>query len=65
MTETLFRIEEYDSDPTQFYTEIEIEHKDVTEDGKPVVTKTVVRVPFIRQSERKAFKTCQYQWDWS
>lgn len=22
-------------------------------------------VPFIRQSERKSFKTCQYQWDWA
>ena len=52
MVEILEKISEYDSDPTQFYTEIEI-------DGQTIL------VPFIRQSERKAFKTCQYQWDWS
>lgn len=38
---------------TQFYTEI------ILTDG------TIVQVPYIRQSERKAFKTCQYQWNWS
>lgn len=50
--EVLERIGEYDADMQQFYTEIEI-------DG------TTILVPFIRQSERKAFKTCQYQWDWA
>lgn len=43
---------EYHSEMDQFYTEIEV-------DGD------TIRVPFIRQSERKAFKSCQYQWDWS
>ena len=53
MPETTTKITDYDSDPTQFYTEVK------TLDG------TVVLVPFIRQSERRAFKTCQYQWDWA
>ena len=53
MPETTTKITDYDSDPTQFYTEVK------TIDG------TVVLVPFIRQSERRAFKTCQYQWDWA
>lgn len=61
MAEILERIDEYDSDPTQFYTEITAPF--VAEDGSN--DSVTVRVPFIRQSERKAFKTCQYQWDWS
>ena len=52
MSETTTKITEYHNDPTQFYTTIEV-------DG------TEIAVPFIRQSERKSFKTCQYQWDWA
>ena len=52
MTEILEQISDYESDMTQFYTEIEV-------DG------LVIQLPFIRQSERKAFKTCQKQWDWA
>lgn len=37
----------------QFYTEVELA------DG------TKVFVPFIRQSERSSFKSCQHQWNWS
>lgn len=53
MPETTTKIDEYNSDPTQFYTEIELPNG------------TTLLVPFIRQSERRAFKTCQYQWDWA
>ena len=37
----------------QFYTKVNLA------DG------TEVLVPYIRQSERKSFKTCQFQWNWS
>lgn len=52
MTETLHKITEYDQNSTTFYTEV-------------VVDGILVKVPYIRQSERRAFKTCQYQWDWA
>lgn len=53
MAEVLIPIKDYIGDMAQFYTEI------LMDDG------TVVKVPFIRQSERKAFKSCQYQWNWA
>ena len=53
MPETLSKINEYDQDPTTFYTSVN------TTDG------VLIKVPFIRQSERKSFKSCQYQWDWA
>ena len=55
MSEVLshIKLEDYESaDLEQFYTEIEI-------GGETIL------VPFIRQSERRAFKTCQYQWSWA
>lgn len=66
MTETVIQIDEYDQDPTTFYTEVEVEAEyEVVETGEKYTQKVTVLVPFIRQSERKAFKTCQYQWDWA
>lgn len=50
MTET--QIKDFYGEMTQFYTEIEV-------DGVTVL------VPFIRQSERRSFKACQFQWNWS
>ena len=52
MAEILEKIDNYEIDMTDFYTEIEV-------DGQTIL------VPFIRQSERRSFKACQYQWHWA
>lgn len=52
MVEVLEKIDNYEIEPQDFYTEIEV-------DGQTIL------IPFIRQSERRAFKTCQYQWHWA